>query len=71
MNRLNEYICKTRICIVESFERRHHNNTSLSVKSSRLNESELTTSQTAHSVPLPHISLSSLPIDDTTSWTIG
>jgi hypothetical protein len=63
MDYLNKEICELCICIVESFERRRQNDTSLSVKSSGLNESGLTISQTAHSVPLPHIHLS--------TWTIG
>jgi len=60
MECLNKEICELRINIVEYFEQ---NNTSFSVKSSRLNESELTIYQIAHSVPLPHIHLS--------TWTIG
>ena len=57
---LNKKIGELRINIVESIEQ---NNTLLSVKSKGINESELTISQTAHSVPLPHILLS--------TWTIG
>lgn len=63
MDYLNKEICELCICIVESFARRRQNGTSLSVKSSGLNESGLTISQTAYSVPLPHIHLS--------TWTIG
>jgi len=61
MERLSKEICKTHICIRESLESRQ-NNPLLSVKSSKLKEDELTTSQTAHSVLLPPIYLSSLPM---------
>jgi len=52
MEGLNKKIGELRINIVKYFEQ----NTLLSVKTSGLDESELTISETAHSVPLPHSS---------------
>lgn len=54
MDCLTNEICKTHIYIKEILEYRQHN-PFLSVKSSELKEVELTTSQTAHSVPLRSI----------------
>jgi hypothetical protein len=63
-------VCETRVYLKEYLERLQSNKLQ-SIESSEFQEEELTTSQTAHAVPLPPIHISSLPTDDTISWTIG